>query len=123
MTKSRGMDLDGHVLTVALKHRAENPRRPNTHGWLAFEVLRRAAGQRLSAAEYARRLFSPDEDIRRLALKIPGVPNAYQDLKHIRCDIYRGNVEVEPSLPREWYAVIRCTASRKARRKPRHDAG
>ena len=89
--------------------RHANPRVPYTHGWLAFEVLRRSPGQTLRFEEYEHRLFNPSAEIAALAAKIPGVPNAYQHLKHIRCDIYRGAVRVTPELPPEWFAVRRCS--------------
>ena len=63
----------------------------------------------MSFEAYAARLFDPDPEIDRLAKTIRGVANAYQDFKHIRCDIYRGVVSVDPSLPAEWYDVIRCS--------------
>ena len=89
-------DLRGKRLRIA-PHvlREGNPRRPDTHGWLAFEVLRRAEGGTLRFEDYERRLFSPAPDIALLAARIPGVPNAYQDLKHIRHDIALGRVYVE----------------------------
>jgi len=102
-------DLEGRQLSVAPEFRDGNPRRPNTHGWLAFEVLRRAPGGSLGFRDYATRLFRPDPEIARVAKSIPGQANAYQHLKHIRCDIYRGAVRVEPPLPEEWYTVERCS--------------
>jgi len=105
----RGKDLEGRTLSVAPQHRAANPRVPNTHGWLAFEVLRRAANQQLTAAEYERRLFHPGSEIAELAKTIPGNTDAYQDLKHIRCDISRGTVRVEPNLAKEWFDISRCS--------------
>lgn len=108
MTDTRGSDLAGRTLRVADPHRGANPRLPNTHGWLAFEVLRRAPRQELTAEEYERRLFSPSHDIETIARDVPGVRNAYQDLKHIRCDIARGHVTVSPPLPSEWYQLSRC---------------
>ena len=111
MSRDRGSDLDGRTLSVAPEHRAANPRRPNTHGWLAFEVLRRATGQRLLAEEYERRLFNPSTDIESLAPHIPGIRGAYQDLKHIRCDIARAHVVVEPPLPQEWFDMVRCSGT------------
>jgi hypothetical protein len=75
--------------------RAGNPRRPYTHGWLAFEVLLRSGEEALAFDEYCQRLFHPAPDIRSLARQIPGVPDAYQDLKHIRHDIRHGRVIVE----------------------------
>lgn len=93
---SKGAELRGKTLRIAPRILKEgNPRRPFTHGWLAFEVLRRAEGGTLSFEDYGRRLFSPDAEIRELAKGIPGVPNAYQDLKHIRHDIAHGRVYVE----------------------------
>ena len=100
------------MLSVAPDHRAANPRQANSHGWLAFEVLRRAAGQELEAAEYERRLFDPSPDILMLANEIPGQRNAYQNLKHIRCDISRGTVVVFPPLPKSWYLLARCGAKK-----------
>jgi hypothetical protein len=99
---------------VADAYREDNPRRPFTHGWLAFEVLRRAPGGTLRFEGYAQRLFEPDREIRALAKVIPGQRDAYQDLKHIRCDIYRGTVEVDPPLAAGWYHVERCSGGRKA---------
>ena len=102
-------DLEGRKLTIASEFRNQNPRRPHTHGWLAFEVLRRAPEGSLRFEEYARRLFSPDAEIASLAKAIPGQSNAYQHFKHIRCDVYRGAVRVDPPLPDEWYLVERCS--------------
>lgn len=90
----RADDLSGTQLRVAADVRT-NPRVPNTHGWLAFEVLRRAPGGTLSFDEYNKRLFHPAEEIRTLAKRIPGVPNAYQDLRHLRHDIRLGRAVVE----------------------------
>src|SRR5688572_29163397 len=103
----RGSDLAGRELSVATKCRNENPRRPYSHGWVAFEVLRRAPDQRLRVEEYERRLFNPSPEVAALAQSVPGVPNAYQNLKHIRCDIARGHVDVDPPLPKAWHAVSR----------------
>jgi hypothetical protein len=103
-------DLEGRQLTLAAEFRDHNPRAPQTHGWLALEVLRRAPGGMLRFEEYAQRLFEPDDDIRTLARTIPGQANAYQHFKHIRCDIYRRAVRVDPPLPDEWYGVRRCSA-------------
>lgn len=92
----KGAELRGRTLRIAPRILKEgNPRQPNTHGWLAFEVLRRAEGGTLPFEEYGRRLFNPDAEIRALAKRIPGVPNAYQDIKHIRHDIRHGRVYVE----------------------------
>lgn len=102
-------DLEGRKLTLAAEFRDGNPRQPHTHGWLALEVLRRAPGGSLSFEDYRRRLFEPGEEIRALARTIPGQKDAYQHLKHIRCDIYRGAVKVNPPLPDEWYLVRRCS--------------
>jgi hypothetical protein len=89
-------ELRGKVLRIAPEVlRAGNPRRPLTHGWLAFEVLRRAEGGVLPFEEYRERLFNPSSEIQELARRIPGVPNAYQDLLHIRHDIGRGRVFAE----------------------------
>lgn len=109
MATHRGKDLDGRVLSVAPEHQAANPRRPYTHGWLAFEILRRAPNQQLTAAEYERRLYNPDAQISEFAKAIPGVADAYQNLKHIRCDISRGSVLADPPLPRSWFALSRCS--------------
>ena len=105
-------DLEGRRLTIASEFQHQNPRRPRTHGWLAFEVLKRAGGS-LTFEEYRQRLFNPDPDIRALAKSIPGEPNAYQHFKHIRCDIYRRAVRVDPSLPESWYKVERCSSGTK----------
>jgi hypothetical protein len=72
-------------------------------------VLRRAPNGTLTFERYVAGLFDPDQDILAEAKLIPGQPNAYQQLKHIRCDIYRGTVSVEPPLPAEWYKVHRCS--------------
>lgn len=89
-------ELAGRVLRIAPEVlRAGNPRRPYTHGWLAFEVLLRSEEGALAVDEYCRRLFHPAPDIRSLARQIPGVPDAYQDLKHIRHDIRHGRVLVD----------------------------
>jgi hypothetical protein len=103
-------DLEGRTLTVISEFRHSNPRRPRTHGWLAFEVLRGAPEASLRFEEYARRLFNPDPEIRALAKTIPGEANAYQNYKHIRCDIFRRSVRVDPPLPEEWYQVERCSS-------------
>ena len=102
-------DLEGRQLTLAAEFRDHNPRQPQTHGWLALEVLRRAPNGSLSFSAYGRRLFDPEDEIRALARTIPGQANAYQHFKHIRCDIYRGWVTVTPPLPDEWYLVRRCS--------------
>jgi hypothetical protein len=114
----RGQDLSGRTLVVAPEYRAANPRREHSHGWLAFEVLRRATGQQLTAEEYERRLFNPPPDIAELAQRISGERNAYQDLKHIRCDISQGRVHVTPPLDPEWYSIERC-----AEKKPQIPSG
>ncbi len=75
--------------------RSGNPRIPHTHGWLAFEVLRRAEGGTLLFEEYRQRLFQPATEIRSEAKRIRGVKDAYQDLKHIKHDIAKGRVVVE----------------------------
>jgi hypothetical protein len=103
-------DLEGRQLTVAAEFQNQNPRRPNTHGWLAFEVLRRAPGGSMRFEAYSARLFNPDPEIRALARTIPGQANAFQHFKHIRCDIFRRAVRVEPPLPEEWYLVQRCSS-------------
>jgi hypothetical protein len=102
-------DLEGRQLSVTEEFRNRNPRRPNTHGWLAFEVLRRAPSGSLGFHDYATRLFNPDPEISQLAKSIPGQASAYQHFKHIRCDIYRGAVNADPPLPDEWYSVQRCS--------------
>jgi len=109
MTIPAAPDLEGRQLTIGPEFRDQNPRRPNTHGWLAFEVLRRAPRGTLRFREYATRLYQPGAEIARLAKAIPGQPNAYQHFKHIRCDIFRGVVHVNPPLPDEWYRVERCS--------------
>jgi hypothetical protein len=92
----RGSELQGKRLRILPRVMREgNPRVPYTHGWLAFEVLRRAEGGTLTFEEYYRRLFAPCSEIAKLAEAIPGVPNAYQDLRHIRHDIAHGRVVVE----------------------------
>lgn len=89
-------ELRGHTLRIRPEiFRSGNPRQPFTHGWLAFEILRLAEGGALPFDEYHRRLFDPTPEIRVLAQGIPGVPNAYQDLKHIRHDIRYGRILVE----------------------------
>jgi hypothetical protein len=103
-------DLEGRYLAIAREFRNRNPRRPRTHGWLAFEVLRRAPSASLKFEAYASRLFDPDAQIKALAREIPGEANAYQHFKHIRCDIYRGVVRVTPPLPAEWYRIKRCSS-------------
>ena len=105
----KAADLEGRTLRIAEEFKDRNPRRPYTHGWLAFEVLRRAPGGKLSFNSYAHRLFEPDAEIRNLAKSIPGEPDAYQHFKHIRCDISRGVVLVEPPLGPDWYKVRRCS--------------
>jgi hypothetical protein len=102
-------DLKGRRLTIIPEFRNSNPRRPWTHGWLAFEVLRRAPGGSLSFSAYAKQLFEPDLEIRNMAESIPGQLNAYQQFKHIRCDIFRHVVLVDPPLPDEWYGIQRCS--------------
>lgn len=116
-TRGRGQDLAGRALSVSPEWRDRNPRRPYTHGWLAFEVLRRAPGGRLSFEEYDRRLFDPEPEIMQLAAVVPGQPHAFQDLKHIRCEIYRRCVIVTPRLSLEWYQRSRCSAG-PAKRSP-----
>jgi hypothetical protein len=92
----RGAELRGRTLRIAPGILKEgNPRVAYTHGWLAFEILRRAENGTLTFEEYIHRLFKPDHEIEELAKAIPGVPNAYQDLRHIRHDIARGRVYVE----------------------------
>jgi serine/threonine protein kinase len=89
-------ELEGRVLRLTPEVLREgNPRRPNTHGWLAFEILLRHEGGRMPFDEYRRRLFNPGPEVRALARQIPGEPDAYQDLKHIRHDIRCGRVVVE----------------------------
>jgi len=72
-----------------------NPRVPHTHGWLAFEVLRRADGGTLLFEEYRQRLVQPAQDIREEANRIRGAKDAYQDLRHIKHDIAKGRVVAE----------------------------
>lgn len=110
-------DLEGRQLTIVAEFRDKNPRREFTHGWLAFEVLRRAPGGSLKFESYVSCLFRPDPEISTLAKAIPGQKNAYQHLKHIRCDIYRGRVRVDPPLPDEWYNVHRCSGGGQAHRR------
>ena len=102
-------DLEGRRLTIIAEFRNSNPRRPWTHGWLAFEVLRRAPGGSLPFEDYAKQLFEPSPEIQEMAERISGQPNAYQHFKHIRCDIYRDMVRVDPPLSEEWYRVKRCS--------------
>lgn len=91
-----GAEFVGKRLRIApTVFRSGNPRRPNTHGWLAFEVLRRSEGCVLPFEEYMKRLFNPSQEIDRLAKLIPGVPNAYQDLRHLRHDVRLGRIYVE----------------------------
>ena len=88
--------LSGKRLRIVDKViRSGNPRVPHTHGWLAFEVLRRAEGGTLLFEEYQRRLFHPAPEIREESSRIPGVKDAYQHLKHIKHDIAKGRVVVE----------------------------
>ena len=88
--------LSGKRLRIVDKViRSGNPRVRHTHGWLAFEVLRRAEGGTLLFEEYRRRLFHPAREIREESSRIPGVKNAYQHLKHIKHDIAKGRVVVE----------------------------
>jgi hypothetical protein len=109
-SRSRGQDLADRTLSIAPEWRDRNPRRPNTHGWVAFEVLRRAQGGTLSLEEYDRRLYDPELEILQLAAAVKGKVNDFQDLRHIRCDIYRRCVIVTPRLPLEWYQRSRCSA-------------
>jgi hypothetical protein len=53
-------DLEGRTLTIVKEFLDHNPRRPRTHGWVAFEILRRAPGGSLRFEEYASPLFDPD---------------------------------------------------------------
>lgn len=105
----KGKDLRGRILRVVQEFRAVNPRRPYTHGWLAFEVLRLAPQGELPFEEYERRLFAPSQEIRELARQIRGQVDAYQDLKHIRCDLFRRTVVADPPLDRAWYDTQRCS--------------
>ena len=107
-------DLEGRILTTADELLDHNPRVPGTHGWLAFEVLRLAGGK-LTFEEYAHRLFHPAAEIAELAKDIPGQPNAFQHLKHIRCDIYRRTVKVQPPLPPEWFNKMKTRSSNGSR--------
>jgi serine/threonine protein kinase len=89
-------ELEGRVLSIKPEVlRQGNPRRPFTHGWLAFEILLRDGDGRMPFDEYRKRLFDPGPEIRSLAKQIPGEPDAYQNLKHIRHDIRCGRVVVE----------------------------
>ena len=108
-----GDDLAGRRLRVAHEFLHRNPRRPNTHGWVAFEVLRRAPGGTMKFEQYAEALFDPTPEIMELARSVRGVPNAFQDLKHIRCDIYRQAVLVEPQLDESWFRINRCSPGSK----------
>lgn len=110
MTRHRAEDLAGRTLTVDVP---SNPRVPWTHGWVAFEVLRLAPGGTLTFEEYEHRLFNPSKEIADLSSRVRGVPNAYQNLKHIRCDIYRRSVRVTPQLEESWFAVHRCSDGRR----------
>ena len=103
--------MQGRTLRQADDLSGRNPRRPWTHGWVAFEVLRRAGGE-LSFEAYEQLLFDPAEEILDLARRVPGQLNAFQDIKHIRCDIYRRAVLVNPRLPLSWYERSRCSLGR-----------
>ena len=94
--KRQRTSLSGKRLRIVDQvFRSGNPRVPHTHGWLAFEVLRRAEGGTLLFEEYERRLFHPAREIREEASRILGVKDAYQHLKHIKHDIAKGRVVAE----------------------------
>ena len=112
MPRQRAEDLSGRTLRVVV---SANPRVPLTHGWVAFEVLRLAPGRTLTFEEYEHRLFNPSAEIVEIAARVRGVPNAYQDLKHIRCDIYRRSVRVTPELEESWFNVHRCSDGRRTK--------
>ena len=82
----------GTTLEIA-PHVKGNPRRPGTHGWLAFEVLRRGGG-RMTFEEYEKRLRQPSPDIAQLAATIPGEKNGYQHFRHVRHDVRAGRILV-----------------------------
>src|SRR5687767_2888143 len=105
-----GADLAGRTLTLVSEFRHLNPRRPHTHGWVAFEILRRAPGGTLKFEEYEHRLFNPTDEIRALAATVSGQPDGFADLRHIRCDIYRRVVTVDPPLDESWYVTPRCSS-------------
>ena len=109
MIYNGGDDLAGRRLTVRSEFRTSNPRRPFTHGWLAFEVLRRAPESSMMFEEYLEALFDPEPEIKELATQIPGERNAFQDLRHIRCDVYRRAVKTEPMMSDEWFETPRCS--------------
>jgi hypothetical protein len=113
MPRNARRDLSGRTLAVDVP---ANPRVPWTHGWVAFEVLRRAPGQTLTFEEYTRRLLNPSAEIVELAARVTGATNAFQDLKHIRCDIYRRAVRVTPPLNESWFDVHRCSEGRRSKR-------
>jgi hypothetical protein len=112
-------DLEGRRLTIVPEFRNQNPRWPHTHGWLAFEILRRAQNGSLIFEEYASRLFDPEAEIQALAKTIPGQADAFQHYKHIRCDIFRHVVQVDPPLPNEWYRIARCSSGAQPYRSKR----
>jgi hypothetical protein len=60
--------------------------------------------------EYEREHFEPAPAIRELARTVNGKPDGFADLKHIRCDIYRRVVLVDPPLDEQWYQTHRCSA-------------
>ena len=94
--KKQRTSLSGKRLRIVDQvFRSGNPRVPHTHGWLAFEVLRRADGGTLLFEEYRQRLVQPSLDIREEANRIRGAKDAYQDLRHIKHDIAKGRVVVE----------------------------
>lgn len=90
-TGNRSM-FSGKTLEIA-PHVAGNPRVPNTHGWLAFEVLRRAGGK-LTFESYEEHLRKPSPEIEQLAATIPGQRNAYQRFAHLRYDVRLGRILV-----------------------------
>ena len=71
--KRQRTSLSGKRLRVVDQvFRSGNPRVPHTHGWLAFEVLRRAAGGTLLFEEYERRLFHSAPEIGVVARIVTG---------------------------------------------------
>lgn len=93
-TGNRSM-FSGTTLEIAPEVKG-NPRVPNTHGWLAFEVLRRAGGK-LRFEEYEERLRKPSPEIQKLAESIPGQKNGYQRFAHLRHDVRLGRILVNGS--------------------------
>ena len=116
-----GADLEGRRLTLKREFHDANPRRPHTHGWVALEVLRRAPGCTLTFEEYRHRLFNPSDEILALSAGVEGRSAAFADLKHIRCDIYRRVVTVDPPLDEFWYQTNRCSAGTNPYRRSTND--